>query len=293
MRVLITGCNGQLGRELLRSRPQKCDVTAVDLEEADISRVEDVTSLVCGLKPQLVLNAAAYTAVDQAESQREQAFKVNGAGAGHLAKAARDSGARMVHVSTDFVFDGTASKPYRPEDPVGPINTYGASKLEGEQRVINALPDRSVIIRTSWLYSAYGRNFVKTMLRLMKERDHITIVADQIGSPTWAKTLSTAIWVAGFKSELTGILHWCDAGRATWYDFAVAIRDEAAQAGVLDRSVRIDPIDTSAYPTPAQRPRYSVLDTSRARETLKIQPLEWRMALRQMLREYTLLREEA
>ncbi len=287
MRVLITGSKGQLGTELIRTRPPECEVTGVDLEDVDISRATEVTALVSKVKPRLIINAAAYTAVDQAESEEEQAFNVNAVGAECMAVAARRAGAKLIHVSTDFVFDGSASRPYRPDDSTGPINTYGSSKLEGERFVMKTLPCRSVVIRTSWLYSAYGRNFVKTMLQLMRERDHLSVVADQVGSPTWAKTLSRAIWVAGLKNELSGILHWCDAGTASWYDFALAIRDEALRGGLLERSVSIDPIDSSDYPTPAKRPRYSVLDTAGTWELLGLQPLDWRVALRQMLEEYS------
>lgn len=292
MRVLITGSKGQLGTELIRTQPRECEVIGVDLEDVDISKATEVAALVLQVRPLLIINAAAYTAVDQAESEKEQAFNVNALGAECMAVAARDTGARLIHISTDFVFDGNASRPYRPEHSTGPINTYGISKLEGERSVMKTLPNRSVIIRTSWLYSAYGKNFVKTMLQLMRHRDHLSVVADQIGSPTWAKTLSQAIWAAGLKNELSGILHWCDAGTASWYDFAVAIRDEAIRGSLLERSIPVEPIDSAAYPTPAKRPRYSVLDTSGTWELLGLKPLNWREALRQMLEEFSKLRKE-
>ncbi len=287
MRVLITGSKGQLGTELIRSRPPECEVTGVDLQDVDISKANEVTALVSKVKPRLIINAAAYTAVDQAESEEEQAFNVNAVGAECVAVAARSAGAKLIHISTDFVFDGNSSRPYRPDDPTGPISTYGSSKLEGERAVMKTLPDQSVIIRTSWLYSAYGKNFVKTMLHLMRARDHLRVVADQIGSPTWAKTLSKAIWMAGLKNELPGILHWCDAGTASWYDFALGIRDEAIRGGLLEKSLTIDPIGSSDYPTPAKRPRYSVLDTAETVEVLGLKPLGWQEALRQMLEEYS------
>jgi len=292
MRVLITGSKGQLGTELIRTQPPECEVIAVDLEDVDISRAAEVTALVSRVKPRLIINAAAYTAVDQAESEKEQAFNVNALGAECMALAARGAGARLIHVSTDFVFDGKSSRPYRPDDLPGPINTYGISKLAGERSVMETLPGQSVVIRTSWLYSAFGKNFVKTMLQLMRDRDRLNVVVDQIGSPTWAKTLSQAIWAAGLKDELSGILHWCDAGTASWHDFAVAIRDEAIRGGLLERSVSIEPIDSTNYPTPAKRPRYSVLDTSGTWALLGLKPLGWREALRQMLYEYSNLRKE-
>jgi dTDP-4-dehydrorhamnose reductase len=286
MRVLITGSKGQLGRELIRSQPRECEVTGVDLEEVDISIAAEVTTLVSELNPLLIINAAAYTAVDGAESERDQAFKVNQVGAECVAVAAQRMGARLIHISTDFVFEGNASRPYHPEDPTGPINVYGRSKLEGEWAVTAALPDQSLVIRTSWLYSAFGRNFVKTMLNLMQERNHLSVVSDQFGSPTWAKTLSEAIWLAGLRKELSGILHWCDSGSISWYDFAAAIHDEAIRSGLLNKSVSIEAIESAKYPTAAKRPRYSVLDTSKTSKLLGLQPPDWRDSLRQMLEEY-------
>lgn len=286
MRVLITGSKGQLGTELIRSQPPECEVIGVDLEEVDISAATEVATLVSEVNPLLIINAAAYTAVDGAESERDQAFNVNGAGPECVAMAAQGMGARLIHISTDFVFDGDASRPYRPDDPTGPINVYGRSKLEGERAVIATLLNQSLVIRTSWLYSVFGKNFVKTMLHLMHERKHLSVVADQVGSPTWAKTLSQAIWLAGRREELSGVLHWCDSGAISWYDFATAIRDEAIRGGLLKESVSIEPIDSAHYSTAAKRPRYSVLDTSQTSKLLGLKPPDWRDALRQMLEEY-------
>lgn len=286
MRVLITGSKGQLGTELLRIQPPGLEVTAVDVEDVDVSSPTEVEVFVSRLRPKLIINTAAYTAVDLAESEQEQAFKVNSLGAESMAVAARKTGSRLIHISTDFVFDGKASRPYRPEDPTGPLNIYGNSKLEGERSVLGILPSSSLVIRTSWLYSVFGKNFVKTLLELMRTRNRLSVVADQVGSPTWARTLSQAVWEAGFRNELVGILHWCDSGAASWYEFALAIRDEAIQAGLLENSVIIDPVHSADYPTAARRPPYSVLDTSKSIDSLGLRPFEWRQALRQMLKEY-------
>jgi len=285
MRILITGSKGQLGYELLRSRPEGAEICAVDVDELDITSAGQVRELVDEFQPQLIVNAAAYTAVDRAESEPETVRGVNARGAENLARAATSSGARMIHISTDFVFDGSRGKPWKPGDPTAPLGVYGATKLEGEKAVQRALGRDSLILRTSWLYSAHGNNFVKTMLKLMREKDDLGVVADQVGSPTWAKTLADAVWAAARKPEVAGILHWSDAGAASWYDFAVAIQEEGIRSGLLNRRIPIRPIPTRSYPTPARRPFYSVLDSYASWEALDLEPLHWREALRCMLEE--------
>jgi dTDP-4-dehydrorhamnose reductase len=282
MKVLIVGANGQLGTTLVQTAPAAVDWEAVDLPECDITHGEAVDALVAAKQPDVVINAAAYTAVDRAEEAVAAAFAVNATGAKNLAVAVKKRGVRLIHVSTDYVFDGTACRPYPPQAPCRSIGVYGRSKREGEVYILNLIDD-PVIIRTAWLYSSYGSNFVLTMLRLMRERDRIQVVSDQVGAPTWAMTLARAIWSMVQKPRLKGIYHWCDAGAASWYDFAVAIQEEALRIGHLKQAIPIRPIPSEAYPTAAQRPAYSLLDCQASWRDLGLEPLHWRVALRQML----------
>jgi dTDP-4-dehydrorhamnose reductase len=285
MRVLITGANGQLGQELIQSAPAGVEISAFDRDGLDISDKLAVHALLSELKPDVVINAAAYTAVDIAEQEQEIAFAVNADGPRNLAAACNELGARFIHVSTDFVFDGNHSTPYLPEDAANPLGVYGASKLEGERNVLAHYPDGSLVIRVGWLYSRFGNNFVKTILRLMAERDELGVVADQVGTPTNAAGLAQAIWQFADESFTTGIYHWSDAGVASWYDFAVAIMEEGVASGKLEKAISIKPIRTSDYPTPARRPQYSVLDKTAIWTHLDLKPLHWRVALRQMLQQ--------
>ena len=202
-----------------------------------------------------------------------------------LAEAARAVGARLIHVSTDFVFAGDRAVPYEAEAARAPLNAYGRTKLAGELAVQRILGDRAVILRTSWLYAAHGRNFVLTMLRLMATRESIGVVFDQVGSPTWADSLADAVWAIVQDPSINGPQHWCDAGVASWFDFAVAIQEEAVIRGLLTRAIPIRAIGTEDYPTPARRPRYSVLDTRRTAGLLGRAPAHWRQNLRKMLDE--------
>lgn len=282
--ILITGANGQLGWELRRSVPEGVEAHFLGRNDLDLTDQPAVGEWFDRLKPALVINAAAYTAVDKAEEEPGLAYAVNRDGAACLAEAGRAAGARMVQISTDFVFDGRKGRPYRPDDPVGPVGVYGASKLAGEQAVEDVLGDRALILRTAWVYSAHGGNFVKTMLRLMGEKESLSVVADQVGSPTWAAGLANAIWDAADK-RLKGIHHWTDAGVASWYDFAVAIQEEALAIGLLKKAIPISPIRTEDYPTAAKRPPYSVLDRTETWEALGIEAMHWRGGLREMLAE--------
>ncbi len=285
MQVLITGAHGQLGRELIRSAPEGYRITAVDIDEIDIRNRSSVWAAFEEARPELLINAAAYTAVDKAESNEEAAFLVNSQGAANLATAALEFGTRMWHVSTDFVFDGRSGSPYKPEDTARPLSVYGRSKLEGEHRVLEILNDRASVVRTSWLYSAFGANFVKTMLRLMKELPEVRVVSDQVGTPTWAGSLARFIWVASARQKIPSILHWTDEGVASWYDFAVAIQEEALALNLLERKTPIAPTVTDEYQAPARRPQFSVLDKSKSRDFVNEPGLHWREALRKMLRE--------
>lgn len=282
MKVLITGAHGQLGLELVAAAPEGVQVTALTREALDITDARAVSARVAEAAPDAVINAAAYTAVDRAESERERAFAVNEVGAVNVATAAVRHGARLIHVSTDFVFDGRQSTPYEPSDAPNPLSVYGASKLAGEAGVRRQAGERALIVRTAWVYSAHGHNFVGTMLRLMAEKDELRVVCDQIGTPTWAAGLATALWAA-LETDARGVRHWTDAGVASWYDFAVAIQEEGQAAGLLDRAIPIVPIRANEYPTPAPRPACAVLDKSDAIDTFGQRPMHWRAALRRML----------
>lgn len=285
MKVLITGAGGQLGLELQRSAPEGMEVSALDREALNICDEKRVQAVFEEQMPDVIINTAAYTAVDKAEQESDLAFEVNRNGARFLARAAKRCHVRMIHVSTDFVFDGLQGCPYLIEDRPHPLSIYGASKLGGEQAVLDILGENSLVIRTSWVYSAMGNNFVKTMLRLMKERDQLSVVTDQVGTPTWAQGLAKAIWLAVSIKKLSGIHHWTDAGVASWYDFAVAIYEEAITLNLLDKATDIKPIMTWQYPLPAKRPGYSVLDKTATWKALNICSEHWRISLRNMLRE--------
>lgn len=281
--VMLTGANGQLGWELQRYAKQACySLHAYDRAALDVTDVAAIDALFDAVRPDVIINAAAYTAVDRAEEEPELAHAVNATGVANLARAARDNDAMLIHVSTDFVFDGGKGAPFAPDDPPRPQGVYGASKLAGETVVREIMADKALIIRTAWVYSAHGGNFVKTMLRLMDSRDELRVVDDQVGSPTWARGLAKCIGRA-VERRMTGVYHWTDAGVASWYDFAVAIQEEALDLGLLSRGIRITPITTSEYPTPARRPSYSVLDKSATWRALNHSAPHWRVSLRQML----------
>lgn len=283
--VLLTGAGGQLGQELQRCAPDGVRLHALDSRGLDVTDRAAVQEAFARIAPDVVINAAAYTAVDKAEGEKARAYAVNAEAPRLIAEACQDSSCRIVHISTDFVFDGRKSSPYLPDDAVNPLSVYGASKLQGERHLLDLVPESALIIRTSWLYSALGNNFVKTMLRLMAEREQLGVIADQVGTPTHAKGLAEAVWAFIERGTAPGIHHWSDAGVASWYDFAVAIMEEGMAAGLLQKPLAIRPIQTSDYPTPAERPSYSVLDKTTTWAQLAIEPLHWRAALRQMLNE--------
>ena len=286
MRVLVIGASGQLGWELARTRPEGVALELAGSSRCDIRDSAVVRALVAETRPEVIINTAAYTAVDRAEQERDAAFALNGHGPRHLAEAAAATGCRLIQVSTDFVFDGTKSSPYLPDAPCAPLGVYGESKLTGERAVMELLGERACVVRTAWLYSSHGNNFVKTMLRLMDERESLGVVADQIGTPTWGRGLAEALWLAA-KQGIGGVHHWTDSGVASWYDFSVAIQEEGLAIGLLAKEIAIRPIRTEDYPTPARRPSYSVLDKCITWAALGIeQPIHWRVALRRMLAEY-------
>jgi dTDP-4-dehydrorhamnose reductase len=284
MKVLITGKNGQLGYELQNTVPQGMQVFAYGSAELDVTDATAVQNIVEQIKPDVVINAAAYTAVDKAESDQGAAYAVNAKGPENLAVACKKIGARLIHISTDFVFDAAKNTPYEAYDATNPLGVYGTSKLAGELAINKSHPENSIIIRTSWVYSSHGNNFVKTMLRLMAEKPELSVVSDQIGSPTWAKGLAHACWGFAQKTN-TGTYHYSDLGIASWYDFAVAIQELGLQKGLLKSAIPVNPIKASAYPTPAKRPAYSVMNTDATYQTLEQQGLHWRTALSEMLNE--------
>ena len=277
MKVLVTGAGGMAGAELVRqARAKGWEVVAFTRADLDVTDASAVEGAIGRERPEVIFNAAAYTAVDAAENSPEQAMAVNAAGAGNISRAARINGAAVIHISTDYVFDGTACEPYRPDDRPAPINVYGESKLAGEIAVKDECPNH-VIVRTSWVYSHEGKNFVKTMLRVADERREIRVVNDQHGCPTSSADLAAAlIRVAEFMMEarVVGTFHFCNANPTTWYEFADAIFE--AKGG--DRPTLI-PISTEEFPTPAERPRWSVLDTSSFEKTFGMMPRPWRVAL--------------
>lgn len=283
-RVFVTGSErGQLYWELARTKPATMQSIAWP-EKLDICDREAVDDVLLKTQPDVIINAAAFTAVDKAELDSEKAYAVNQSAIENLALAATRIDAKLIHVSTDFVFGQGDGRPFQPNAAVDPVSVYGKSKLAGEKVLQRLMPERSLVVRTAWLYSSHGDNFVKTMLRLMSERDELGVVADQIGSPTWAHSLATALWRAA-ALDVHGTLHWTGAGVASWYDFAVAIFEEATTLGIVDRSLTIKPLTTEQYPTPATRPAYSVLALRSSWNQLDMSASHWRADLRLMLQE--------
>lgn len=276
MKILVTGANGQLGRELqvLATSFPELDFLFFDRATLSIADPDAINTFFARERPAYCINCAAYTAVDKAESEKESAFLINGDAVGYLAAACRNTGARLIHISTDYVFDGLSEIPLRETDPTGPVNTYGASKLEGERQALQHYPDGTLIIRTSWVYSEFGNNFVRTMIRLMKERPSINVVSDQVGSPTYAADLAAAILhILTAPSFVPGLYHYSNEGRISWYEFALAIRE------LIGSTCEVNPISTAQYPTPAKRPRFSLLDKSLIRSTYHLNIPEWRPGL--------------
>jgi dTDP-4-dehydrorhamnose reductase len=285
LKVLLTGANGQLGTALRSLVPPGVDLIAHDIQTLDLGDAAQVGREMRRVAPAVVINAAAYTQVDQAESDRDAAFRVNAEGPRLMAEAVAAQGVRLIHVSTDFVFSGDQAVPYQPDAATGPVNVYGESKLAGEKAVLAALGNTATVVRTSWLYAAAGRNFVKTMLSLMASRESLGVVVDQVGSPTWANTLARAVWDMARDPAIHGLQHWTDEGVASWYDFAVAIQEEALARRLLPKAIPIRAIPASDYPTPARRPSYSVLDKRATAALLGYSPPHWRQSLRNMLDE--------
>jgi dTDP-4-dehydrorhamnose reductase len=293
-RILVTGANGQLGRELqeLAPRYRQYEFIFLSKDELPVDEPSRIKKKFEFYKPGYCINCAAYTAVDKAESERELAFKVNAEAVGLLAKASKEYDCRFIHISTDYVFDGTAAIPYSEESITNPQSVYGESKLEGEKLAIDANPE-AFIIRTSWVYSEFGKNFVKTMLRLMHDKEEINVVNDQIGSPTYAADLAESLIqiigtlhtynlpaghegpkpVATARTQAYNLFHFSNDGVISWYDFALAVKEFSGS------KCKVNPISTSQYPTPAKRPAYSVLDKTKIQMTFGIELKDWRKSL--------------
>lgn len=281
-KVMVTGAGGQLGSTLCLSAPPSVEVCALTRSDCDICDPAAVETVLDEQCPQLLINAAAYTAVDRAEEESAAAFAANAEAPGVLARACAQRGIRFFHVSTDFVFDGLRSSPYPVEAQTAPLGVYGQSKQAGEQATLESGAD-ALILRTGWVYSHDGQNFMQTMLRLHGSHDEISVVSDQVGTPTDALSLAGALWAAAHHPALSGIYHWSDAGVCSWYDFALAIGEEALALGLLSKMATVKPIRTEDYPTAAQRPAYSVLDKTRSWQDFEIPPMHWRSQLRAVL----------
>ena len=277
--ILVTGANGQLGKELraLADAWSAYQFVFVTREEMPIDQFEQVIEYFTHSAPAFCINAAAYTAVDKAETEKEQAFRINAEAVGLLSAVCKENGTKFIHISTDYVFDGQSPEPYTEVAPVNPMNTYGMSKLKGEALCLYNNPD-AVIIRTAWVYSEFGNNFVKTMLRLMKERPEIKVVNDQIGAPTYAADLASAIMQV-IGNWHAGIYHYSNQGRISWYDFALAIKELSGSNCI------VHPIPSSEFPTPAKRPSFSLLDTQKIRTTFGIDIPAWKDSLQRCLKK--------
>ena len=283
-RILLIGSQGQVGSELIQPLAALGELINPNRQDLDLSDSASVSQVIEHIHPDVIVNAAAYTAVDKAETEKELAFAINAIAPKIMAESAAKLGARLLHISTDYVFDGKKNTPYTEDDPTNPLGSYGQSKLAGETHIRQSC-DRHIILRTAWVYGVYGKgNFVKTMLGLGKERKTISVVYDQIGSPTWAKDIADAILLL-LKTDNIGTYHFTNSGLASWFDFAVAIFEEARSMGFSLTVEEVLPIPTAAYPTPAQRPAYSVLANQKITDLLGQVCPYWRNSLREMLQQ--------
>lgn len=285
--ILLIGSSGQLGRELQQTLPSDA-LVSVARDTLDLSQPDRIRQLILEIHPHVIINAAAYTAVDKAETETELAYAINAIAPAIMAKAANHIGATLIHISTDYVFNGRKGTFYQEDDDPNPLNVYGASKLAGEENIRQGC-DRHLILRTSWVYGVHGKgNFVKTMLRIGADRPEVRVVADQVGTPTSARSIAeviTQLIPSLETSEAMGTYHFTQSGVASWYDFAVAIFEEARRLDFPLEVERVAPIATADYPTPAQRPLYSVLSTQKLSTWMATSFPHWRQELRQMLRD--------
>jgi dTDP-4-dehydrorhamnose reductase len=277
MKAIIIGKSGQLAQELVAELPKGVECLSLGRNDIDITSYSELSAKVQSFLPNVIINASAYTAVDKAESDIDAAYAINEVAVEIMAKVAKENNCRFLHVSTDFVFDGKSNFAYDVSSCPNPTSVYGASKLAGELAITKTYPENSAIVRTSWVYSTFGNNFAKTMLRLMKEKEQLGVVGDQLGCPTNAKGLAKFLWLLTSCNDLKKVYHWSDAGVASWYDFAVAIQELGLKHGLLNKKIPISAIASSAYPTPAKRPKFSLLNS--AESNLVCNPVHWREQL--------------
>jgi len=285
-KVLLIGADGQLGRLVVQVKPENINLHSCTRKNLDITNRDAVKAVIEQISPDIIINTAAYTAVDNAEKDNKTAFQVNAEAVENIAKSANEK-IRIIHISTDFVFSRTNNRLYTPEDITSPVSVYGESKLAGEKALLAYHPDNSIIIRTSWLYSPFSKNFLTTMLMLMGSRDELNVVSDQYGSPTSAISLARIIWKFAAIESAQGLFHWSDKGVITWYDFAVEIQKQARKLGILHTDTRINPIPTTSFPKPAARPEYSALDSSKTEDLLGQSTALWQDQLQEVLTEIT------
>ena len=292
MKVLITGSQGQLGKELLKNIPNDIEVIPTNRETFNLSDLKNCREFIFDNKPDWIINAAAYTAVDLAEDEEEIAIRINSEAPTEIAKALKKTGGRLLHISSDFVFDGKSRSPYKVDDEPNPINVYGKSKLLGENGIKNILQDNNqyIILRTSWVMGSEGNNFAKTMLKLLKIKDKISVVYDQIGCMTSSKYLSIICWLI-IQKDITKninnqkIFHWTEAGVSNWFDIATEIRELSLKLNLLKNPAKVIPISSDNFPTKAKRPNFSLLDSSTTKEVLNIENNNWRFSLLEILQE--------
>jgi dTDP-4-dehydrorhamnose reductase len=285
-KVLLIGAKGQVGQELQLTLPQLGEVISIGREELDLTNSEKIGQLIREIHPDYLVNAAAYTAVDKAETEPELAYSINAKAPKIMAESAEKIKAKFLHISTDYVFDGRKNTPYLETDLTNPLGVYGQSKLRGEEE-IKTVNSQAIILRTAWVYGSYGKsNFVKTMLRLGKEREELKVVVDQVGSPTWAKDIAAAITHLLINADNpAGIYNFTNSGIASWFDLTKAIFEEAKISGIPLKIQRVIPITTAEYPTPAARPAYSVLSGQKISQQLGYIPSYWRDSLKAMLNQ--------
>ena len=290
MKVLITGAQGQVGKELSLIATEKgFNVVAAGRADLDITQVQNVECYINKIQPDIVINAAAHTAVDKAEDEQDLAFAINCDGAKNIALACSKQNIPLLHISTDYVFDGSKVEPYTEMDDVSPLGVYGTSKWQGEEAIRQNLTQH-IILRVAWVFGAQGNNFVKTMLRLGQDRDELNVVADQFGGPSPAKDIAQTLMtlVEQFQKRKSldwGTYHYCGSEKTTWYDFAVEIFEQAFELGILNKKIKVNPITTEEYPTPAKRPSNSMLDCTKLKATFGIEMPKWKDALKHVLME--------
>jgi dTDP-4-dehydrorhamnose reductase len=283
MKIIVVGKSGQLAWELSNLSSAKHEIVCLGRNDINLTEPSYIVETLKKHKAEAVINASAYTAVDMAECDADKAYELNAKAVGNLAKGCKVLSVSFVHISTDFVFHGDKGSPYLPHDKINPLGVYGASKAKGEELITECYPENSAIIRTSWVYSTHGNNFVKTMLNLMKCKAELGIISDQIGTPTYAKGLAEAC-ISGIENNLIGFHHYTDTGVASWFDFAVTIQSIGLELGLLDKKIQINPILTSQYPTPATRPSYSVLDKTSLNDALpELSLIHWQTQLYVMM----------